>query len=523
MSSQIEIKVPDLGGASEVDVIEVMVASGDRIAKDDSLITLESDKASMDIPAPQEGVVTQVKLKEGDKASQGDVILLLEALPSAEATKQSQQQTTKTETTSADANQTTEQTIVVPDIGGATDVDVIEVMVTPGDQITKDDSLITLESDKASMDVPSPYSGTMKSVVLKVGAKVSQGDAIAVIEITDAAANQAAPIQPPETVSSETATKSSTPAATPSSPTQQQTASSNEIYAGPAVRRMAREFDLDLTQIIGTGPKGRIQTQDVQHFVKQRMQAGRGVGLSVPTPPVVDFSQFGEVTSQPLTKIKRLTGENVHRNWLTIPHVTQFDQADITELEAFRQANKHHAEQQGFKLTPLAFIMKVVVKALQTFPQFNASLDPSGQQLIYKKYFHLGVAVETPNGLVVPVIRDVDGKGVLALAQELASISQKAREKRLMPNEMTGSCMSISSLGGIGGTAFTPIINGTDVAILGISRASTQPVWQHDQFIPRLMLPLSLSYDHRVIDGAEAARFTQYLADCLGDIRHLVL
>lgn len=519
MTSQIEIKVPDLGGASDVDVIEVMVATGDRIAKDDSLITLESDKASMEIPAPQAGTVKQVKLKEGDKVSQNDVILLLEPQTS---TNETEQEHSPEKTTEPEKKQPSgEQTIKVPDIGGATDVDVIEVMIAEGDQIAKDDSLITLESDKASMEIPSPYTGKIKTVAVKVGAKVSQGDAIAVIEMTvtdeksRATAEQDSVVPTPSTKQADVATTSSA--------SQKPQTSTHEIYAGPAVRRMARELDLDLTQIRGTGPKGRIQIKDVQQFVKQRLHGSDVSGLNLSTSPQVDFSQFGEISTQSLTKIKRLTGEHVHRSWITIPHVTQFDQADITELEAFRKQHKHMAEKQGYKLTLLAFLMKVLVKALQAFPQFNTSLDAAAQQLIYKHYFHLGVAVETPNGLVVPVIRDVNCKGVLELAEELAHISQKAREKGLTPNEMAGSCMTISSLGGIGGTAFTPIINGTDVAILGVSRASIQPVWEKEQFVPRLILPLSLSYDHRVIDGALAAQFTRYLAECLGDLRHLIL
>jgi pyruvate dehydrogenase E2 component (dihydrolipoyllysine-residue acetyltransferase) len=424
--------------------------------------------------------------------------------------------------------------IKVPDIGGATNVDVIEVLVVPGDTVAKDDSLITLESDKASMDIPSPYAGKITQVVLKAGGKVSQGDVIAHIEVADAGdKKQAAPAgessqdkpAPKTTEQVEPVqVKSEQPELAQSKLEKtEQPAAGGQIYAGPAVRRMAREFDLDLTQFVGSGVKGRIQKEDVQNFIKQRLRVGAQGAVGLPPAPDIDFSQFGDIETKPLSKIKRLTGENVHRSWVTIPHVTQFDEADITELEAFRQANKQQAEKQGFKLTLLAFIMKAVVKALQTYPQFNTSLHSDGQQLIYKKYFHIGVAVETPNGLVVPVIRDVDRKGVFALAEELAHISQKAREKGLMPNEMAGSCFTISSLGGIGGTAFTPIVNAPNVAILGVSKAKTQPVWRDDQFVPRLIMPLSLSYDHRVIDGAEAARFAHYLADCLSDIRHLVL
>jgi pyruvate dehydrogenase E2 component (dihydrolipoamide acetyltransferase) len=424
--------------------------------------------------------------------------------------------------------------IKVPDIGGATDVDVIDILVAPGDTVAKEDSLITLESDKASMDIPSPYAGKIVEITLKTGDKVSQGDVIAHIEVADSdkeassakASEQDKPTKETSKAAEQTEAKKAETDKTESDKTEQPAnhpGDREEVYAGPAVRRMAREFDLDLTQFVGTGAKGRIQKEDVQNFIKQRIRSGAQGAVGLPPAPDIDFSQFGDIETKPLSKIKRLTGENVHRSWVTIPHVTQFDEADITDLEAFRQANKQQAEKQGFKLTLLAFIMKAVVKALQTYPQFNTSLHSDGQQLIYKKYFHIGVAVETPNGLVVPVIRDVDRKGVFTLAEELAQISQKAREKGLMPNEMAGSCFTISSLGGIGGTAFTPIVNAPNVAILGVSKAKIQPVWRDDQFAPRLIMPLSLSYDHRVIDGAEAARFTHYLADCLSDIRHLVL
>ncbi len=420
----------------------------------------------------------------------------------------------------------TTQIINVPDLGTSGSVDVIELFIKEGDVIAVDAPLITLESDKASMEVPSPKAGTVKKVLIKIGDKVKPGDAIFELEASDApapaekqpepaVAKAPEPVKTPEPIAEPVVEK----AATPAEPVK---TSNGDVHAGPSVRRVAREFGVDLSQVSASGPRGRILKEDVQAFVKQRLSQPAG-GFALPGgAPAIDFSQFGEIETVALSKIKRFTGVNVHRSWVSIPHVTQFDEADITELEAFRQANKNSFKEQGVNLTPLVFIMKAVVSALKAFPQFNASLDASGAQLILKKYYNLGVAVETPNGLVVPVIRDVDSKGIMQLAIELAEISKKAREKGLTPLEMQGSCFTISSLGGIGGTAFTPIINAPDVAILGISKSKQQPVYQNGAFVPRLMLPLSLSYDHRVIDGAEAARFSQMIANNLSDIRRLL-
>lgn len=409
--------------------------------------------------------------------------------------------------------------ITVPDIGGATDVDVIEVLVKTGDHIKKETSLITLESDKATMEVPSPEEGVVKEIKVKSGDKVSQGSVILVLEAATAEVAEK-PQQP-----------SSPKAAVPEKEAKQKeeikepqieapVAQSSDVHAGPAVRRIAREFGIDLAQVSATGPKQRILKEDIQAFVKSRLTQGGG-GSGLPAAPVVDFAKFGEIESQPLSRIKKLSGKNLHRNWVLAPHVTQFGEADITELEAFRQTQKVEADKQGIKLTPLVFIMKAVVGGLKAFPQFNASLD--GENLVLKKYFHIGVAVDTPDGLVVPVIRDVDKKGVMDLAKELSEVSEKARNKKLTANDMQGGCFSISSLGGIGGTAFTPIINLPEVAILGVSKSSYKPVYQGDEFVPRLMLPLSLSYDHRVIDGADGARFVVYLSNMLADIRNLLL
>jgi pyruvate dehydrogenase E2 component (dihydrolipoamide acetyltransferase) len=400
--------------------------------------------------------------------------------------------------------------ILVPDVGGGK-VDVIEILVTPGTQVSKGDALVTVESDKASMDIPSPFDGAIVSIDVKVGNKLEEGSLVATIAATRNTAvksTAAAPAKPAE-ISNPVEVKKTQP---------QNNLSSNfkdSLYAGPAVRRIAREFGIDLTQVNGTGEKNRITKEDVQNFVRSRLQGSNNSGINIAPAPSVDFTKFGEVEIKPLSKIKKFSGTNLHRNWVTIPHITQFDDADITDLEAMRQARKAEAEKQGVKLTLIVFVMKAVVEGLKKYPQFNASLDSSGENLIMKKYFNVGVAVDTPNGLVVPVIRDVDKKNVFELARELGDISKKAREKGLSPLDMQGSCFSISSLGGIGGTAFTPIVNAPDVAILGLSKTAMKPVWSADKFIPRLILPLSLSYDHRVIDGADGARFVTFLSECL--------
>ncbi len=426
------------------------------------------------------------------------------------------------------------QEVIVPDIGGAKNVDVIELLVKAGDKVDVEGSLITLESDKATMEVPSPYAGVVREMKVKVGDKVSQGSLILLMEVEEKEGEKAAAPsgeaevseKGPETKETkpsepkETAAASAPPPPQPSAPSSE---SSAEVHAGPGVRRLARELGVDLNQVSGTGERKRITKEDVQQFVKFALARSSGAGLAVSPAPAIDFGQFGEIETKPLNKIKKLTGINVHRSWVTVPHVTQFIEADITELEAFREQRKILAEKQGFKLTPLVFIMKAVVAALKKFPQFNASLSGNGESLILKKYFHVGVAVDTPNGLVVPVIRNADKKGLYELAQELAKISTKAREKGLSPADMQGGCFTISSLGGIGGTAFTPIVNAPEVAILGVSKASMKPIYQNNQFVPRLMLPLSLSYDHRVVDGADGARFSVFLSECLAEIRTLLL
>lgn len=413
--------------------------------------------------------------------------------------------------------------ILVPDIGNATNVDVIEIQVANGDTIEKDQSLITLEGDKATMDIPSPCAGTVKEIKLKVGDKVSKDSLILTLETADAASAEktvSAPVNTPTSTEKAADTiKKSVPRETTPTPSEEDETDAGDVHAGPGVRRLAREFGVDLNKIQGTGNKQRIVKEDIQAYVKGQIAKASSNGMGLPQAPVIDFSQFGSIENQPLSRIKKISATNLHRNWLLIPHVTQFDEADITELESFRKTQAAQAEKQGVKLTPLAFIIKATVAALKAFPQFNASLDPNGEQLILKHYFHIGVAVDTPDGLVVPVIRDADQKGVFAIAKELAEVSQKARNKALTPGDMQGSSFSISSLGGIGGTAFTPIVNLPNVAILGVSRSTIKPIYKEGNFVPRLMLPLSLSYDHRVIDGAQGARFTNYLAQCLSDLK----
>jgi len=419
--------------------------------------------------------------------------------------------------------------VLVPDIGNYKDVSVIEVAVKVGDSIQAEDSLLTLETDKAAMDVPSPYSGVIKELKIKVGDKVSQGSLVLLMESSDVASApvvQAAPVVAAAPVAALVPVQA-TPAAIPAPVVAvNHNAAEGKAHASPAIRRFARELGVALPQVKGSGEKGRVTKDDVQNFVKSALSAPRGSiggGLQVLEMPEIDFAKFGAIETKPLSRIKKISGANLHRNWVTIPHVTQFDEADISEMEAFRKKLGADYSKESFKITPLAFLIKASVAALQKFPEFNASLDASGENLVLKQYFHIGVAVDTPDGLMVPVLRDADKKGILQIAKELGEISLRAREKKITAADMQGGCFSISSLGGIGGTAFTPIINAPEVAILGVSKASMKPVYQEGEFVPRLMLPLSLSYDHRVIDGALAARFTTYLAKVLSDIRLLAV
>ncbi len=556
----VEISVPDIGGDTDVSVIEVLVAVGDKIDVDAGLITLETDKATMDVPSPFAGVVKEVKVAVGDKVSQGSLVIILEvggaapaAAPQASAlaasapVAQAAQAAQAAPVAPVAAPVVAVKEIQVPDIGDASNVDVIEVLVSVGDDITVDQGLITLETDKATMEVPAPFAGKLLSLTVKVGDKVSQGSVIATIEtnsfttvsagapVAQAAAPEPAPVAQAVAPAPVAPAPVSRPPV-PHHPSAGAPVATGVVHASPAVRRLAREFGVDLTQVTGSGRKGRIMKEDVQAYVKYELSrpkataatsvaAGNGGGLQVIAAPKVDFSKFGEVEEIPLSRIQKISGPNLHRNWVTIPHVTQFDEADITELEEFRkQQNDAAAKNKAdYKITPLVFMMKAVAKTLQQFPVFNSSLSSDGETLIQKKYYHIGVAVDTPNGLVVPVVRDVDKKGIIELSRELADISIRARDGKLKSVDMQGSCFTISSLGGIGGTAFTPIVNYPDVAILGVSKSEIKPKWNGKEFEPKLMLPLSLSYDHRVIDGAMAARFSVTLSGILSDIRTLIL
>ncbi|HVB49270.1 MAG TPA: dihydrolipoyllysine-residue acetyltransferase [Burkholderiales bacterium] len=552
MVDPVDVRVPDIGDFKEVEVIEILVKPGDRVAKEQSLISLESDKATMEIPSPGEGVVKEIKVKVGDKVSEGTPILALEerqaaapaAVPVAAAQPAPKQQAAPARSVSAAGVESTGAaadlavTVRVPDIGDFKGIEVVEVLVKPGDAVQKEQSLITLESDKATMEIPSPAAGVVKALSVSAGARVSEGSVILTLEASGAPAlakpqAQASAAPQPEREAPRPVEPAPMPLGRPV-PREPREETVSIAHAGPSVRKFARELGVELASIKGSGPKGRILHEDVQAFVKARFAAGAAAPAAAPAAggtlpfnlpawPEVDFAKFGPIELQPLSRIQRLSGPNLHRNWIAIPHITQFDEADITELEAFRKANSAESEKQGFKLTMLAFLIKACVTALRQYPKFNASLDKGGESLVIKKYYHIGVAVDTPEGLVVPVIRDADRKGVFELAKELADVSRLARDKKLKPGDMQGGTFSISSLGGIGGTAFTPIINAPEVAILGVSRAAMRPVWNGSAFVPRLMLPLSLSYDHRVIDGAAAARFTSYLASVLSDIRRSLL
>jgi pyruvate dehydrogenase E2 component (dihydrolipoamide acetyltransferase) len=554
-----EIKVPDIGDFDAVDVIEVLVKPGDTINAEDSLVTLESDKATMEVPCPEPGTVKEVLISVGDKVSEGTAVIRLEPASEETGAEPAASEPTTTETAAeqpaAKGGDETRaaaggvEDVTVPDIGDFDEVEVIEVLVKPGDTVNAEDSLITLESDKATMEVPSPKSGKVSEVLISVGDKVSEGSVILKLETETGAAESPQPAQQtqaPQTPAEGTkggARQTEEPQPTPGPDVGRSLDADHEpitrqldperqklAHASPSVRRFARELGVDLSQVKGTGPKGRILHDDVRAFVKQALSGGAPAagaaapaGAGIPPIPEVDFSRFGEIEERPLSRIKKLSGPHLLRSWLNIPHVTQFDEADITELEAFRKAEKEAAEKEGVKLTPLAFLVKAAAGALKKYPDFNSSLKPSGDALILKKYINVGVAVDTPNGLVVPVIRDADRKGIYDIATDLGEISKKARDGKLAPGDMQGGTFSISSLGGIGGTAFTPIVNAPEVAILGVSKSAMKPVWNGREFEPRLMLPLSLSYDHRVIDGAAAARFTTYLTGLLGDLRRLIL
>ncbi|MET0379977.1 MAG: dihydrolipoyllysine-residue acetyltransferase [Spongiibacteraceae bacterium] len=546
------LNVPDIGGAENVEVIEICVKPGDKVNKDDSLIVLESDKASMEIPAPVSGTVKSIQLKVGDKVSQGSPMLELDiagaevsqpvekpvekkSAPVAPAAKVEPEPVVAPPAPTTASAVATVENILVPDIGTSDAVEVIEVSVTVGTQIAAGDTMVVLESDKASMEIPAPKAGIVRALKIKVGDKISSGAALLDLETTSSAptAAQQTPAAAPVAASAHATAPSSEipqpslPSTAPSQPAAVP-ASSSEVYAGPAVRRLAREMGIDLTRVPGSGPKNRIQKDDVKRFVKELMEnrsPARAVtgGAGIPAVPAIDFAQFGPIDTQPLTGLHKAIASNMHRAWLNVPHVTQWDDADITELESFRETLKGDAEKRGVKLSPLPFLLKACVAALKMHPKFNASLHADGEHIVYKQYFHIGIAVDTPAGLMVPVLRDVDKKSVWELAAEAAELAQKAKDRKLKPAEMQGGCFSISSLGNIGGLGFTPIVNTPEVAILGVSKLTVKPIWNGSEFVPRKMLPLSLSYDHRALNGGDAGRFFATLNQMLGDIRRLVL
>jgi pyruvate dehydrogenase E2 component (dihydrolipoamide acetyltransferase) len=544
MSQIVEIKVPDIGNYTGVDVIDVAVKVGDSIAVDDTLITLETDKATMDVPADHAGVVKEVLVKVGDKVSEGTVIVKVEAANAATAPSTAAEAPAKAAASETTSAATQAVAVNVPDIGNFSNVDVIEVDIKVGDEVAVDQTLVTLETDKATMDVPSTVAGKVTAVHVKVGDKVSEGSALIEVAAASASADAAAPATPAQ---KEAAEIKKQVAATPTAENNDlraeikshipQAFGSSDIdekgfakaHASPSVRKLARELGVDLGRVTGSGRKGRITPVDLRSFVKSVMQkveqggagASLGGGLDLLPWPKVDFSKFGEIEVKELSRIKRISGQNLARNWVMIPHVTLHEDADMTDLEAFRKQLNKEWERAGIKVSPLAFIILACVKALQEFPEFNSSLD--GDNLILKKYIHIGFAADTPNGLVVPVIKNADQKGLKEITQELADMSKRAREGKLKPQEMQGASFTISSLGGIGGTGFTPIVNAPEVAILGVCKSQIKPSWNGKEFEPRLQCPLSLSFDHRVIDGAAGMRFLVFISQLLADFRRVSL
>ena len=562
MSQLIDVKVPDIGDFSDVPVIELFVKVGDTIAVDDAIATLESDKATMDVPSSHAGVVKEILIAVGDKVAEGSLLIRVEAAgaqapaaPVGAASAAKDEVATGEAEVAADAAPTTGSTapgsiieVTVPDIGDFSDVPVIELFVKPGDTIAVDDAIATLESDKATMDVPSSHAGVVKEVLVAIGDKVSQGSIMIKLEAAGAPAQApAAPVGAASAAKTEVATGKAEFAAhaAHAAPTTGSSAAppaaaptpmkiGGKVHASPSVRAYARELGVDLAQVKASGPKNRILKEDVKAFVKGAMNSGvvpgktaaasgsgLGGGMDLLPWPKVDFAKFGEIEVKPLSRIKKISGQNLARNWVMIPAVTYHEDADITDLEAFRvQMNKEY-EKSGKKLTMLAFIIKASVRALQEFPEFNTSLD--GDNLVHKKYFNIAFAADTPNGLVVPVVKNADTKSVFEIAAETGALAKKARDGKLGPAEMSGACFTISSLGGIGGTYFSPIVNAPEVAILGVNKSVMKPVWDGKQFVPRLTLPMSLTADHRVIDGALATRFNVYLAQLLADFRRVML
>ncbi|WP_339806538.1 dihydrolipoyllysine-residue acetyltransferase [uncultured Marinobacter sp.] len=567
MSEQ-EIKVPDLGGAEEVEVIEVLVSKGDTVAEEDPLLTVESDKASVELPAPGNGKITRLTVKVGDKLKEGDVVGYFEAADAADddagegdddSGEKDKDKDEKDEPEAPDAKsadddkgkaaatakktasgESRKERVKVPALDGFEDVPVIEINVSEGDTVAEDDPLVTVESDKATMEIPSPFAGKIGKILVSEGDKLSEGD-----DLLDMTVEASGDGEEPENDSAEDQDRKpdedskASPESQDSAEDKSRSSSGSQTYdaeasspgasvhAGPAVRKLARELGADLTRIKPSGPKQRILKDDVEAYIRQKLkqaqEGGSTEGAGLPAIKLPDFSQFGDVERESMSRMMVATANNMQRSWLNVPHVTQFDDADITDLESFRKGQKAAGEKKGVKLTPLPFLLKACATVLAELPQFNVSLDMERKEVVRKQYIHIGIAVDTPAGLMVPVIRDVDKKGLWQLAEEAADLAEKARTKKLKPAEMQGACITITSLGGIGGTAFTPIVNTPEVAILGVSRAAMKPVWDGEVFQPRLMLPLSLSYDHRAVNGADAARFTSLLSQLLGDIRSLLL
>ena len=567
MSEQ-EIKVPDLGGAEEVEVIEVLVSKGDTVAEEDPLLTVESDKASVELPAPGNGKITRLTVKVGDKLKEGDVVGYFEAADAADddagegdddSGEKDKDKDEKDEPEAPDAKsadddkgkaaatakktasgESRKERVKVPALDGFEDVPVIEINVSEGDTVAEDDPLVTVESDKATMQIPSPFAGKIGKILVSEGDKLSEGD-----DLLDMTVEASGDGEEPENDSAEDQDRKpdedskASPESQDSAEDKSRSSSGSQTYdaeasspgasvhAGPAVRKLARELGADLTRIKPSGPKQRILKDDVEAYIRQKLkqaqEGGSTEGAGLPAIKLPDFSQFGDVERESMSRMMVATANNMQRSWLNVPHVTQFDDADITDLESFRKGQKAAGEKKGVKLTPLPFLLKACATVLAELPQFNVSLDMERKEVVRKQYIHIGIAVDTPAGLMVPVIRDVDKKGLWQLAEEAADLAEKARTKKLKPAEMQGACITITSLGGIGGTAFTPIVNTPEVAILGVSRAAMKPVWDGEVFQPRLMLPLSLSYDHRAVNGADAARFTSLLSQLLGDIRSLLL
>ncbi|UZD66549.1 dihydrolipoyllysine-residue acetyltransferase [Marinobacter sp. AN1] len=573
MSEQ-DIKVPDLGGADEVEVIEVLVSKGDTVEEEDPILTVESDKASVELPAPFAGKITKLSVKVGDKLSEGDVVGTIDTDAagggddeddgdSGEDADQSKDEAAEKAQPDSDEDDdkdsekasdkggqkqgkkggSRKETVKVPALDGFENVPVIEINVSEGDSVGEDDPLVTVESDKATMEIPSPYAGKVDKILVKEGDKLSEGDDL--LEMTVEEGGDSGDEEEADTDGAEEKTgdkdeksdkedkvgkdkeRGDTSEDSQGDSTYQMPSPGAKVHAGPAVRKLARELGADLTRVKPSGPKDRILKDDVEAYIRQNLkkaqEGGSVEGAGIPGIKLPDFSQFGEVERESMSRMMTATATNMQKSWLNVPHVTQFDDADITEMEAFRKGQKQAGEKKGVKLTPLPFILKACAAALEELPQFNVSLDMERKEVVRKKYVHIGIAVDTPHGLMVPVIRDVDQKGLWQLAEEAQELADKARDKKLKPAEMQGACFSITSLGGIGGTAFTPIVNTPEVAILGVSRAAMKPVWDGEAFQPRLMLPLSLSYDHRAVNGADAARFTNLLGQLLGDIRRLLL